>query len=335
MTREIRWIVLTTILSASLPALADTKIASVGPWQIDAVDGSGQFEGCRASRQDGDLLFSFTRGGDGTGVRLVSARWRLDRGAQYKVSLSAAGGNAASAAEEVQQASAVAGNELVMPVSSAFIRSLEGRSELEVRPVSSTFRVQLARAPEALKALDECWTARMAKVAPAAMPPASSPPSAAPGQEAGKRAEILPERVSQQEVAAFSLSAFGVSADADVQPGADGSFNIVQDDGVTIVRSAATTGAMNTIVYVIAANVGEVCKVAPPPDVLELDVNAPIKLARFSLGCDTAGGPVSFDTSLVSDGKRLRIFTSIGQRKGVVTQIGKRVFDEIRKAYRS
>lgn len=319
-----------SLILASSPGQAiESKVAVVGAWQIETVESAGRAESCRAFRRDGDLTFSFTKGAAGLGVSLSSSGWKLDRGATYRVTLGAGAG------AEVEQAKASGANELEMTVSPGFVKSLDGMSQLDVKPVATSFRVPLARAPEALKALDDCWALQKVKVESAAVPtPAPGAPDApaSPSARTSAKPIALPATITLADFTALGRTAFGPSAD--IQQGTSDSYNIVQDDAVTIGRTATTSGPMNAIVVVIGEGMAQTCTAPASPNVTSLDVDGAVKLARLALYCTSASGPVQLDTTLLSDGKRVQIYSSIGPDKKPVIAAGERIYDELRKLYR-
>ena len=91
---------------------------------------------------------------------------------------------------------------------------------------------------------------------------------------------------------------------------------------------------MNAIVVVIGEGMAQTCTAPASPNVTSLDVDGAVKLARLALYCTSASGPVQLDTTLLSDGKRVQIYSSIGPDKKPVIAAGERIYDELRKLYR-
>jgi hypothetical protein len=324
-----------SVLAFMPGARADVRVATVGPWQVDAVEGAGRPLSCRASRREGELLFSFTRTGTGSGVLLSTEKWKLDRGTAYRVTLAAPPAQPFSG-----QARASAGNELELAVTPEFLRSLEGKTELDVKPVATSFRVSLARVGEVLRALDECWTARTAAATPAAPAAPAAPAPAAPAPAAlpasppdAAKQSIVSETILPSDLEALSRAVFGTT-ETRLQPLGGGGYNIVAGPTVTIVRSASVTGPLDAVLVVVGETLSSNCQGPASPAITQLDTAGLVKSARLELGCDTARGAVRFDTTVVSDGQRFQSYTSVGRDREAVNKAGTRFYAELRKAYR-
>ena len=312
---------------ATLPSLAATRISTVGGWEIETVESAGRITSCRATRREGELRFSFVESEGGSGVNLSTEKWKLDRGTTYRLSLAAPPAPPASGL-----ARASAANELDMPVSAEFLGSLNGKTALDIRPVALSYRLSLAGAPEALKALKDCWAARSAK--PAGPPPAQAAGTPAPQQPAGPppaKPVTLPGALSAAAVTAFARDIFG--PDAEVQAGSTGSYNILSGETVTVVRALEAPGAFDEVLLAISRSVAGNCKGTASQQVAAADVSGPVKLGRFQVSCDTGDGPTHFDTTAVSDGRRAEVYSVLSPDPNLAVRMGTRIYDTLHKVF--
>src|ERR1700731_4971541 len=80
---------LALFLSTSIVALAEDQAITVGPWTIATSSRGDKFDSCTMSRSSNDLEVSFIRDQDGLILLLESAKWRLEKGKLYPVTLNA------------------------------------------------------------------------------------------------------------------------------------------------------------------------------------------------------------------------------------------------------
>jgi hypothetical protein len=141
----------TSLWATSVAAYAQDQTVAVGPWTIATSFKADKFDSCTMNRTANDLDITFLRTRDGLVLLLDSAKWKLERGKAYDVSL-VAGSRAIQAkalAETKGVTIALADRPLNERMRSADI--------LEVRGEGATVRVPLDGSMAALGRLEACF----------------------------------------------------------------------------------------------------------------------------------------------------------------------------------
>jgi|SRR5262245_30789649 hypothetical protein len=139
------------LLATSVVAHAEDQTVAVGAWTVATSFKADKFDGCTMSRSVTDLDVMFLRTHDGLLLLLDSAKWKLDRGKAYDVTL--------VAGTRAVQVKALAENKSVTIALAD--RSLNERMRvadvLEVRGEGATLRVPLDGSMAALGRLETCF----------------------------------------------------------------------------------------------------------------------------------------------------------------------------------
>src|SRR6478672_9777993 len=75
------------LLTRPVMVWAEDQAVAVGPWTIVTSSRGDKFDSCTMSRSSNDLEVSFIRDQDGLILPLGSAKWRLEKGKLYPVTL--------------------------------------------------------------------------------------------------------------------------------------------------------------------------------------------------------------------------------------------------------
>lgn len=142
--------------SISLPAATghaapESKSENIGPWEIEAIFKGDEFDRCSIHRslQD-DIVARFIRTGNGLSLELESPNWKLERGKNYPVKMTA--GPLSFDTEVAAEANSVS-----MDIEGKkFESGLRSASALNVVAAGATIRVPLDKSMVAFERLRQC-----------------------------------------------------------------------------------------------------------------------------------------------------------------------------------
>ena len=140
----------TLLISSAMAQPSDEKVA-VGPWNIATTFRGNTFLNCEMRRNSDGLGITLLRAEDGLTLLLDSAKWKLERGKTYNVTLSAGGSTIDGKAQAESKGVAIG-----LPDRPFTVR-LRNADVLEVRGDGATLRVPLDGSMAAMDRLETCF----------------------------------------------------------------------------------------------------------------------------------------------------------------------------------
>lgn len=139
------------LLTRPVMVWAEDQAVAVGPWTIVTSSRGDKFDSCTMSRSSNDLEVSFIRDQDGLILLLGSAKWRLEKGKLYPVTLVAGSWSVEAKASAETKGITIALND--RPLN----ERIRTANILEVMGEGKTLRVPLDGSTAALSRLETCF----------------------------------------------------------------------------------------------------------------------------------------------------------------------------------
>jgi hypothetical protein len=139
---------LTSITSAV--AREQDQTVSVGPWTIATSYKADRFDSCTMNRSSNDIDITFTRTRDGLLLLLDSAKWKLERGKAYDVTLTAG-------SRSVQAKALADSRSVTIALDRPLNERVRNASSLAIKGEGATLNVPLDGSTAALDRLESCF----------------------------------------------------------------------------------------------------------------------------------------------------------------------------------
>jgi hypothetical protein len=134
------------------PAFAQQPVSvTVAPWSISTTYKADKFENCTMTLSTSGVGVDFIRNGEGLLLSLDSSKWKLERGKDYNVRLSA--GSESVDAKALAETKSIT----IALADKSFNVKLRAADLLEVRGEGATIQVPLEGSAAGLERLDQCF----------------------------------------------------------------------------------------------------------------------------------------------------------------------------------